>query len=714
MLRGTELHSAGRLEQALLAFENAQALAPQDVNTASACATLLALLDRPQAAYQTLLSVEAQLMENADGAANLAIAAEACGDLARAQNAYAQALQLDPDHLRSLNNVGILAASSSQWEMAIGLARRCVELQPGHAPHHANLSEFLAGDRRYPEALEVVTSAMVQFPHDLELKTRHIALLAFNGDIEQSNAALKKLDADGRRAFEEFLSRLEASHGPDSLSTHLSSKSSLPALDALDIHARQAFRNMSIGDWRNHARLIDLLRRALAKTAVGVHGRDWHHTPFHGLTLDLHEDELAQMHGESMAAVKAGLKARLPPFVVRRNATSKKNGSRIHVGLALPGLHDTRLLLALKRQLAHHDTSRFAIHVYAFTHRPEPRQGDALRPHAASVAELGHMLDAEAAARMRLDRLDVYMEMGGDSGWSRPQLAAWRVAPVQLRHVGWHRQHVPGHWDYTVSDRFIHPGDGTGLARQGAIVRLPHTCWLAGNADALPPDGGHSREGTGLPDGALVLGSFLPPATLDAESFAVWMKVLRSLPDAVLWLPYCGRAAANLVREAQAAGVGASRLVFSTRMDRNEALARMKHADIFLDTLRCNAASGLEDALRLGVPALTCAGITMASRLGGSILHAAGLPEGVLESRAAYVAEALRLGRDARALQQLRARLQAILPVAPLFDIAARVREWEAALTTMVERSRAGLAPAAFDVPSSTATPAAPSAAHAR
>jgi protein O-GlcNAc transferase len=77
MLRGTELHSAGQLEQALLAFENALALAPQDVNTASACATLLSLLDRPQAAYRTLLSVEAQLMQTADGAANLAIAAEA-------------------------------------------------------------------------------------------------------------------------------------------------------------------------------------------------------------------------------------------------------------------------------------------------------------------------------------------------------------------------------------------------------------------------------------------------------------------------------------------------------------------------------------------------------------------------------------------------------------------------------------------------------------
>ncbi|RZJ07209.1 MAG: hypothetical protein EOO54_23680, partial [Haliea sp.] len=135
-------------------------------------------------------------------------------------------------------------------------------------------------------------------------------------------------------------------------------------------------------------------------------------------------------------------------------------------------------------------------------------------------------------------------------------------------------------------------------------------------------------------------------------------------------------------------------------------LARLQLADLFVDTLRFNANQGLADALRMGVPAVTCAGNGMASRLGGSILRAAGLPEGITDSVDAYVAAVLRLGREPQALAAMRGRLQAQRADAPLFDLHPRVREWEAAWAYMVERSRAGLPPVAFDVASRTAATA--------
>src|SRR4051812_47054157 len=97
MSRGSQLDKAGQPELALAAFEKARALLPTDVNSASACATLLSVLDCPQAAYRTLLGVEVPLLQDADGAANLAIAAEGCGDLENAQKAYARALELNPN-----------------------------------------------------------------------------------------------------------------------------------------------------------------------------------------------------------------------------------------------------------------------------------------------------------------------------------------------------------------------------------------------------------------------------------------------------------------------------------------------------------------------------------------------------------------------------------------------------------------------------------------
>jgi predicted O-linked N-acetylglucosamine transferase (SPINDLY family) len=180
--------------------------------------------------------------------------------------------------------------------------------------------------------------------------------------------------------------------------------------------------------------------------------------------------------------------------------------------------------------------------------------------------------------------------------------------------------------------------------------------------------------------------------------------MLDALPDAVLWLPgYAAPARRNLQQAAVQAGIDASRLVFQQRASRAQTLARLPLADLFVDTVRFNANQGLVDALRMGVPAVTCAGQSMASRLGGSILRAAGLPDSVVRGPSAYVDTVVRLGRDASALQAMRAELASQRAQAPLFDPQARLREWESAWETLVKRHQSGQAPAAFDVPAQPA-----------
>jgi hypothetical protein len=49
-------------------------------------------------------------------------------------------------------------------------------------------------------------------------------------------------------------------------------------------------------------------------------------------------------------------------------------------------------------------------------------------------------------------------------------------------------------------------------------------------------------------------------------------------------------------------------------------------------------------------------------------------------------------------LHQWRQDLARRHATAPLFDAAARVREWESAWTVMAQRQQAGLPPTAFDV----------------
>jgi len=119
-------------------------------------------------------------------------------------------------------------------------------------------------------------------------------------------------------------------------------------------------------------------------------------------------------------------------------------------------------------------------------------------------------------------------------------------------------------------------------------------------------------------------------------------------------------------------------------------LARLRLADLFVDTLYYNAHATAADALWAGLPIVTCAGATFASRVAGSLLTAVGLPELVTYSLADYEALACKLARDPELLATIRRRLARQRETYPLFDTERFTRYIEAAYTTMWQRHQRG------------------------
>ena len=690
MRRGTQLHAEGQLEQALNAFENALAIDPPSTHAASATATLLCALSRPAAAYKVLQGVESLLMEDPDGAANLAIVAETCGDLDGAIKAYECALALDSDHLRSLNNLGLLAASQSQWDLAVSYAERCVGIDPAEPSYRHNLADFLAGACCFAQALAVLEAASQRFPEHLDIMVRRIAVLALLGEFEKSRALAATFDGPARVYLQSFVSPMLISSDQNRL------HSPAPvAYDPLPLFISFAFKALLNCDWRNNGKLSAVLRASLAHPADTGQYRDCRDALFYGQTLDLNESDLAQMHQTLRTATGSALDPCMPVFKSARKVGARIADARIHVGLAIPSLGDPMQRLALQQQLALHNPERFAIHVYASTHQPDLAHSEALLANAASVVETAHFRDEELAARIRLDHLDVFVDMAFGSSGFRPEVLAIRIAPVQIRQLSWPSPSPARLYDYSVSDRFIHP-DNLDLSHYGPLLRFPHTCWLAVNSHS--PGAVSPLWASSLPASALVFCSFFEPASLDFHSFVAWMKILTALPDALLYLPGCTAATAvHLAREAVSASVDPARLVFR-QADSSPDTGCTRLPDLFLDPLRINAARGLEEALRMGVPALSCAGDSVASRMGGGMLHAASLPECVLGNQQAYIAEAIRLGGDVHARRLLRERLLSVTPNAALFNVQARVREWEEAWARATVRAQSGLPPVAMDL----------------
>jgi predicted O-linked N-acetylglucosamine transferase (SPINDLY family) len=230
------------------------------------------------------------------------------------------------------------------------------------------------------------------------------------------------------------------------------------------------------------------------------------------------------------------------------------------------------------------------------------------------------------------------------------------------------------------------------------VVYLPDSYQV--NDDQFAVDGrAPSRTELGLPESAFVFCAFNSAYKLTPEVFDVWMRLLAAVPASVLWLLENNAAMERNLRErARARGIEPARLVFAPKMPLGDHLARHRRADLFLDTLPVNAHTTASDALRTGLPVVTCLGPTFAGRVAASLLHALGMPELVTADLAGYEALALKLAREPQTLAGLRAKLERNRSTHSLFNTQRTCRNLEAAYRTMWERHLRGQPPAAFAV----------------
>jgi predicted O-linked N-acetylglucosamine transferase (SPINDLY family) len=251
--------------------------------------------------------------------------------------------------------------------------------------------------------------------------------------------------------------------------------------------------------------------------------------------------------------------------------------------------------------------------------------------------------------------------------------------------------------DYIIADRFVIPEDHRQWFSE-KIVYLPDS-YQANDSKRRIADAAPTRAEAHLPQTGFVFCSFNGVYKITPELFSIWMRLLREIDGSVLWLiEESATAVNNLQREATQRGISPERLLFAPKIDNAAHLARYRLADLFLDTLPCNAHTTASDALWAGLPVLTCLGSTFAGRVGGSLLTAVGLPELITTSLDEYEALALRLAREPELLSSLRSRLAKNRLTCPLFDTERHARHVEAAFTRMWEIHARGEAPRNFSV----------------
>ena len=266
--------------------------------------------------------------------------------------------------------------------------------------------------------------------------------------------------------------------------------------------------------------------------------------------------------------------------------------------------------------------------------------------------------DQATATLLREMEIDIAVDLKGFTQDARPGILAFRPAPVQVNYLGHPGTMGARYIDYLIADRRIVPKDTSAItARRSSSFP---TAIRPTTASAASPSARRRARRRGCPI----------PASCSARSTAASRSRRKCSTS--------GCACSNPSKEAcsgcsttiprpcaissakpRRAACSAQRLVFAPRRPLDEHLARHRLADLFLDTLPCNAHTTASDALWAGLPVLTCIGNTFAGRVAASLLSAVGLPELITDSLSSYEAMAMKLARDPTALAALKAKLAA-------------------------------------------------------
>jgi predicted O-linked N-acetylglucosamine transferase (SPINDLY family) len=204
------------------------------------------------------------------------------------------------------------------------------------------------------------------------------------------------------------------------------------------------------------------------------------------------------------------------------------------------------------------------------------------------------------------------------------------------------------------------------------------------------------RELPARTDSRVTFGSFNNLAKISLETVALWSRVLAEVPNSRLMIKghYFADAGTRerFCRRFSEYGVAGDRLLlFSEPRGAVEHYDTLNRVDIALDTVPYNGTTTTCEALWMGVPVIVLAGARHASRVGVSLLKAAGLPELIAPTPDAYVGLARALARDLGGLAALRTSLRARLAGSPLLDTRQLTRDLEATYRTLWRQWCAGV-----------------------
>ncbi len=597
----------------------------------------------------------------ADYHMTLGVILDRLGEAGRAGECFARALALDPDSFlvrfnwaRALKRQGRQREAAEQLEQALAL-------RPNHVEALSDLGNLYRSMRRLEEARTC-------FERALDLDARSAMAWANLALVAKAQGKTGEAIDCTRRA-------LELAPGESALHNNLGGwlKDAGHAAEAVESYERAVAASPldpvpQLGLAQSYAALGKLedavasFRRVLE---LGPASAAAHSAALFSLHYDpaLDPAALAAEHRRWAARHTA------PLTPARRDwPNARRPERRLRVGYVSADFRRHPVAYFLAPVLAAHDRDSVETICYSGAIRAD-EWTERLRASAALWREVCPLSDAELARRIEEDQVDLLVDLAGHTAGHRLLTFARKPAPVQLSWLGYFNTTGLASIDYLiVDDHLAPPGEPAPFTEQPLRLGRCYLCYR-GPEDAPPPGPPPSAA-----SGRVTFGCFNSLSKIGFRVVALWAEILGRLPSARLLLKNAGfddeSARRVYLDEFSRRGVGAERLELAGRSSQAELLDGYSRVDVALDPFPYNGGTTTCEALWMGVPVITLAGDLVVSRVGGSILSAAGLDSLMAGSPADYVERAVALASDAEELARLRAGLRERVASSELGDCA--------------------------------------------
>ena len=566
--RGVVLQQLKRFDDALASYDRALALEPDYAEAHNNRANALQELKRfddALASYDRALAIKP---DNAEALYNRSNALHQLKRFDEALVSYDRALAIKPDNAEALYNRGNALHQLRRFDDALASFDRALAIKPDNADALNNRGAALHQLKRFDEALASYDRALAIKPDNAEALNNH-------GIVLQE---LKRFD--------------------DALASYARALTLEP--DYVFLFGSWLHCKMMICDWRGLAndfdRLVEKIERG-GKTAY----------PFQLLATPA---SAALQRKCSQICIRE----KHPQILLSPKFEGRHAHDRIRLGYFSADFRNHATAYLMAELFERHDRAKFELIAFSFGPPTQDAMRTRLEKSFDRFIEAGALSDKDVALLARSLEIDIAVDLNGFTQGSRTNVFALRSAPIQVNYLGYPGTMGAGYIDYLIADSTLIP-EGQQQHYTEKIAYLPDT-YQVNDSKRLIAEKLFTKTECGLPEEGFVFCCFNNNFKFTPEIFDIWMRLLSRVEGSVLWL-FEGNAAAakNLRAEAQARGVTPERLVFAKRADLSEHLARHRLADLFLDTLPCNAHTTASDALWAGLPVLTCLGQTFAGEL---------------------------------------------------------------------------------------------------